>query len=61
MSIGRMVKRHQPNPLGGIGGLTPAEEAEASDLLNGPHKACTCEKFCSGKTPTEPRSRIVDA
>lgn len=27
---------------GGIGGLTPDEELELDDLLNGPHKACTC-------------------
>lgn len=45
-TIGAMVKqikdRTPPNPDGGIGGLTPGEEAELSDLLNGEHRICEC-------------------
>ena len=46
-TVGAMVKRiterTPPRPVdGGIGGLTPAEDAELSDLLNGPHKVCEC-------------------
>lgn len=59
MNIGEFIRRTRPDPDGGIGGLTPDEETELSDLLNGPHKACTCEGACCGKTPREPRSHLL--
>lgn len=59
-TIGAMVKqikdRTPPNPDGGIGGLTPGEEAELSDLLNGAHKTCECGQPACGSPLIIPKS-----
>lgn len=47
------------NPDGGIGGLTPAEDAELSDLLNGPHKLCECGDPGCGSPIPKPGLRDV--
>lgn len=62
MNIGEMVqrikdRRPEPNPDGGIGGLTPAEESQLSDLLNQDYP-CECG-VCGCNSPLiEPKSRL---
>ena len=62
MNIGEMVSRIKerapsPNPDGGIGGLTDAEERQLSDLLNDDYP-CECG-VCGCNTPLlEPRGRL---
>lgn len=55
-----MVSRREPrpNPDGGIGGLTPAEDAALDDLLNGEHKLCECGSPGCG-SPIIPPKRLA--
>lgn len=56
--LGRFIQRQQANPDGGIGGLTPAEDVELNDLLNGPHKACECgDGMCGNPILRQPGIR----
>lgn len=57
MGIPDLVRRKVRNPDGGIGGLTAGEEAELSDLLNGPHKICECGSPGCGCPIIPPRGK----
>lgn len=56
--VARMVARREPrpaNPDGGLGDLTPAEEARWTDLLNAPGDLCECGKCGCGSPILEPK------
>jgi hypothetical protein len=56
MTIGEFIQRKtRPNPDGGIGGLTPAEDDALNDLLNRADKLCDCGVCGCGSPLIEPK------